>query len=142
MWPWSTIRKLRSDLDYAEKQRWRVAGDCGRLSAENEDLRQRWTALNESYEVMKADRDKFMRAESEARQESGQWENSYMKAHELWERAHDRESVLIAQNHSLQQALAEATKNDARDPKTGRFVKSVAQPGVTTMGESSGEVGH
>ena len=45
------------------------------------------------------------------------WERAQERAWEVADAAIDRESALVLK-------LAEATKNDTRDPKTGRFVKA------------------
>jgi len=53
---------------------------------------------------------------ADARREARIWEIGY-------DNATEREARMIGLNRTLEAQLAEATKNDKRDSKTGRFVK-------------------
>lgn len=60
----------------------------------------------------------------DVRREAELWESSYQRAATQWDACREREGALLADVRQLRAQLAEATKNDARDPKTGRFVKA------------------
>lgn len=133
MWPWSAIKEARAD---AEK----FALRCGTLTTQLERTRQEWVKLNESYEVVCAEKASIVRLHEEAKVYFDQQNDTVARQAIQIETLNTEKQVAIRRAIGLQAQLAEASKNDARDAK-GRFVKSVAQPGVTTMGKSSGELG-
>ena len=103
IWPWSTIRKLREALADAksEAKLW-------------ED------SYNRSWELLEAAIDREIELEdqlAEALNKSAEWEVRYYELQEGW-------GVVMNDNAMLKRQLAEATKNDSRDPTTGRFVKA------------------
>lgn len=115
MWPWSTIARLTSQLREAQDDASRFAERAFRANTEAEQYRQRWVTLNENYEELK--------------RHAGLAEKLL--------------SVKAAEADALRNQLALAVKNDKRDPRTGRFVKSTPMAFVeTAAGASSGEVGH
>ena len=61
---------------------------------------------------------------ADAKREATLWEESYERRAQAYDETIRRETELIVRNFALRAQLAEATKNDTRDPKTGRFVKA------------------
>ena len=102
IWPWSTIRKLRELLADAKREA---------LMWEH--------AQERAWEVADAAIDREIELEdqlAEALNKSAEWEVRYYELQEGW-------GVVMNDNAMLKRQLAEATKNDTRDPTTGRFVK-------------------
>jgi hypothetical protein len=61
---------------------------------------------------------------ADAKHEATLWEAAYDRAWSQAEAARERNTEFLENNFALRAQLAEAAKNDTRDPKTGRFVKA------------------
>lgn len=119
MWPWSTIRKLRAQLA---------------------DVRSSWTSVNEKYETLdglyKAALKAVRTAQDETASVRRELDIARMASNGLVERmdglrvdlsaALAERDAFESQVADLKAQLAEAMRNDKRDPATGRFVKASA----------------
>lgn len=164
MWPWSTIRRLRSALADAQDDANRFSLRIGALKQESEQWQQRWTKLNENYETVQhaldvaskaldkrsdtilcvtAERDEVQRKLADFQNENAKLESAWNKAVADMVDAQNQRDELAANNIDLtaeigrlRDELEKASRNDRRGPD-GRFIttKSVAGP-------TGDEVGH
>ena len=65
-----------------------------------------------------------LRALVDAKREATLWEEAYERASESLKVSRNYNASLVDTNANLRAQLAEAQRNDTRDPKTGRFVKA------------------
>ena len=117
IWPWSTIRKLREALADAKREAtlWEESCNSCRKAYENSLRRE-----NDLIALFNEHRRKFNELE-DIRQSLETARVHQMEANEQ----HVRDNKALARKLAAVEAqLAEAQRNDTRDPKTGRFVKA------------------
>lgn len=145
MWPWSTIRKLKDDLDYTKARFFEEHDRAEALDATNAVLTERQTETFAAFDALRMNFDKVeaIRVDLErarvASLETDRANQVEIKrlTRMLVESDHDRNLAIsqaqeaqrrYEESHDLAsrltEQLAQAAKNDKRDPRTGRFVKS------------------
>lgn len=122
MWPWSTIKQLRFEL--ASSKDAQARAERARDTAVDQAR-----MTNASNRALTTQRDEALRLASEARDECGVLEARIAELRAALDEARrDLDQNTVAM-FDLQNQLEAASKNDFRDPATGRFAKKESAGG-------------
>ena len=138
MWPWSKIKSLETALQGCKTTRERLDEkfielnrECTRVSNERHELRRQLASACEERDEARSLINKAKLERDQAQQGNIALQNRIddlvmqIKAHQNMEVHYQGNALEYRRTIAdLQTKLAEAAKNDTRDPKTGRFVKA------------------